>query len=198
MPPASDRGHTRAVFAIVIVGETVLGIAAVGWIAWRDLPVRFTGAMTDVAFGLACAGLLAAGNLGLLHYGPNVRPLRAMRRLYRTLLGPLFGGLGVGQIVSVSVAVGVAEEAFFRGAVQAEWGLATASVLFGLVHIGRADMVPLGLWAAVAGFLLGWLAQFTHGLLAPITAHATYDALALLYIGRMAAAGGPLDVEEFG
>lgn len=65
-------------------------------------------------------------------------------------LEPLFAGLPLVQVVSVSVAAGVAEEAFFRGAMQAEWGQLLTSLLFGLVHIGRADMVLLGVWAAGA------------------------------------------------
>ena len=75
----------------------------------------------------------------------------------------------------------VSEEAFFRGAVQREFGVAAASVFFGLLHpLGAAYIV----WATVVGAGLGALAIATGGLIAPIAAHGTYNLLALTYLRR--------------
>jgi uncharacterized protein len=117
-----------------------------------------------------------------LRHAPPVAPIRALRQLYRDLLFPLFRDSTPLQIVVISVLAGVGEEVFFRGAMQPEWGLLAASVVFGACHVGGRTTLPLGLWAAVTGAFLGWLTIASGGLLAPIVAHATYDALALAYI----------------
>ena len=61
-------------------------------------------------------------------------------------------------------------------------GLPAASVIFGAVHIGGRNFVAYGVWAACIGALFGWLMVMTGGLLAPIVAHAVYDALALAFV----------------
>lgn len=167
---------------IAVASEAGLGVVAVFWILGRGLPLRAIMRRADVGIGVLVAVALALVNLGLLRYGPDVAPLRSVRRFYRRVLRPLFGRLGLVQIVILNVATGVGEELLFRGAFQAEWGMVMASLLFGLVHIGSIDMVAFGVWAGSVGALLGWLAIVTDGLLAPITAHAVYDALALAYI----------------
>jgi membrane protease YdiL (CAAX protease family) len=54
--------------------------------------------------------------------------------------------------------------------------------VFGLVHVGGKHFIGYGAWAACIGALFGWLMVATGGLLAPIVAHAVYDALALAYV----------------
>ena len=87
----------------------------------------------------------------------------------------------------------------FRGALQAEVGLAAASVVFGLLHMGGRDTLVFGGWVMVMGAGLGWLAVVTGGLLAPMIAHSVYDAAAIAYcrwgpacgaVRRLEAAGG--------
>jgi membrane protease YdiL (CAAX protease family) len=82
----------------------------------------------------------------------------------------------------LSAGAGLAEEAFFRGVVQADLGWIPASLLFGLLHTGHREMIPFGLWAAVMGFFLGALYLFTDNLLAPMIAHGLYDFGALGYV----------------
>jgi membrane protease YdiL (CAAX protease family) len=86
-----------------------------------------------------------------------------------------------GTLVLVAVFSGVGEETFFRGAVQQEFGLVAASLVFGLVHVGpdRRYLVWTG-WAVMAGFLFGILYEITGGLLAPIFAHSAHNAATLL------------------
>ena len=84
-------------------------------------------------------------------------------------------------MIVISVAAGVGEELLFRGALQAEAGLVTASIVFGLLHIGGRDTMVFGGWVMVMGAGLGGLAVATGGLLAPIVAHSAYDAAAIAY-----------------
>jgi membrane protease YdiL (CAAX protease family) len=134
------------------------------------------------AIGLATAAGLAAIQFILLRLVPERGPVRALRRLYRELLFPLFRASTPIEILVISALAGIGEEVLFRGAMQPEWGLIATSLVFGLVHVGGRLTVALGIWAACTGALLGWLAIATGGLLAPIVAHIAYDALALSYL----------------
>lgn len=170
------------VLLFAFLGEGALGLAALLWVLGRGLPVSWGDPGRATLTGIAVALLLAAVQYGLLHHAPAVGPVEALRRLYRELLYPLFHEATAAEIIGISLLAGVGEELFFRGAMQQEWGWTAASLLFGLCHVGSRDTLILGLWAALVGGLLGWLAMVTGGLMAPMIAHALYDALALSYI----------------
>ena len=86
------------------------------------------------------------------------------------------------DILIISTLAGVGEEILFRGACQPAFGPIIASLAFGLCHVGSRGTIVLGAWAALVGGFFAWLTWATAGLLAPILAHALYDALALSYI----------------
>ena len=113
---------------------------------------------------------------------PSLQPVTAIRRLYRDSLKPVFGGVGVVDVAVISVAAGIGEELVFRGVLQAEIGLVLASLIFGVLHTEGTGTLVFGAWVAVMGGVLGGLAIWTEGLLAPMMAHALYDAAALAYI----------------
>ena len=108
------------------------------------------------------------------------------RILVRTLIRPLASDWSILQIAALSVCAGIAEEAFFRGAIQAsldgrigeKLALVVASIAFGVVHpITRTYAVA----ATLIGAYLGGLFVWTGNLLVPIVCHAVYDFGALLY-----------------
>ncbi len=133
----------------------------------------------SVFASLTLGTLTAAGTvaLGLLVY----RTLPLMRRLADELAPTLVDGATRGELVLISLLSGVGEEVFFRGAVQPQFGLVTASVAFGLVHIGpdRRYLVWT-LWAIFAGFLFGFLYEVTGGILASAVAHSMHNAATFL------------------
>jgi uncharacterized protein len=174
--------ESRRVLAIAILGEGLLALIAIAWAWHSDIPLRSGRIVSGLAAGIACASGLALVQYWFLRRAPDRGPIRALRQLYRTTLRPLFGRLTPVEIAVISLFAGVCEELLFRGVVQAEWGWAAASLLFGLCHVGGRATWALGIWAAGTGALLGWLAIATEGLLAPVVAHAVYDALALSYI----------------
>ena len=169
---------------LALAGELLLVLLALAWAEYRDLPLGLTGGawIRDAAAGVIAAAAFAAANYGLLCHAPPLRPVRTIRRTYRELLKPLFAGIGVREVVVVSIAAGIGEELLFRGALQPEIGLIPASLVFGALHMAGRDTLAFGCWVAVMGAALGWLANATGGLLAPILAHALYDAAALIYI----------------
>jgi membrane protease YdiL (CAAX protease family) len=133
--------------------------------------------LRDGALGMLC-GLAAAGastwSEGHTAWG---------RRLAAELSG-LVGKLSRGEALALALASGLAEEAFFRGALQPRVGLVAASALFGLVHLPATR--GLRAWTALAlasGFGLGILFEATGSLVAPVTAHVVVNALGLWSLG---------------
>ena len=177
---------------LALVGELLLVLLALIWAHYRGIPLRVVGETwyRDAGVGAVVAAAFAIVNFGVLCRAPAYRPVRAMRGVYRDLLKPAFAGIGVREVVAVSIAAGVGEELLFRGVLQPEIGLIPASLVFGALHTGGRGTLAFGCWVALMGAGLGWLAAATGGLLAPIVAHALYDAAALVYIrwGRDCAA----------
>jgi len=172
---------------VAVAGETVLALVAAVWIWTRGLPVEVGDPVRGLGLGLGAAALLAAVNYGVLRFATPVTPVRALRRLYVETLRPVFAAASGFDMAAVSLAAGLGEELLFRGAVQAEFGVVVASLLFGLAHIGGRDSLIFGAWVAVMGLGLGGLAHVGGGLLAPVVAHVVYDAAAIGYIRRDAA-----------
>ena len=182
--PRHTPGPMRSnrLLLLAVVGEGVLALVAVSWMTARGRPVTLGPLGRGLALGLCTAAGFALANFYLLWYAPGVAPVRSIRRLYASVLRPLFADVGPHEVVGISIAAGVGEELLFRGAVQPDVGLLAASLLFGALHIGGGGTVAFGCWAAVLGMALGWLALVTGGLLAPILAHVVYDAVAIAYI----------------
>jgi uncharacterized protein len=162
-------------FAALFYGS--LTVAAALWSGLRGLDPRFFGHSIALSALLGALTAVATVSLGLLAY----RLLPVLREIAGELAPRLVDGADRGSLVLVSVFSGVGEETFFRGAVQEEFGLVVASLVFGLVHVGpdRRYLVWTA-WAVLAGFLFGALYDVTGGLLAPILAHSAHNAATLL------------------
>lgn len=151
------------------------GFLVVAAVLWNELRGRAALPVGELSLGLGLGAATAAGTvaLGLLSY----RSLPVLRRLADELAPVLVDGVSRRDLILLSIFSGVGEEAFFRGAVQQEFGLIVASLVFGLAHIGpdRRYLVWT-IWAVLAGFLFGTLYETTGGLLAPMVAHALHNA----------------------
>lgn len=187
---------------LVVALATQAGLTLFSWwCAWMfDLPPRWGVPLRDTAIGLAVAAALGGTNHFLLTRAPANWLVNGLRVVYRETIVPLFGQLNSFAAIAIGAAAGVGEEWLFRGIVQPVAGLAIASVLFGLAHVGGMRMLPFGVWAAAMGLVLGALAIGTGGLTAPMVAHGVYDMLALEYIRRspkpvFAGAGTGADIE---
>jgi uncharacterized protein len=168
-------GPRFVTFAALFYGT--LTVATVLWAALRGFDLRLAGDSLALSLALGIMTPLVTVSLGLLAY----RLLPVLRAIAEELAPRLVDGAGRGTLVLISVFSGVGEEVFFRGAVQQEFGLVVASLLFGVVHVGpdRRYLVWT-VWAVLAGFLFGALYDVTGGLLAPILAHAVHNAATLL------------------
>jgi uncharacterized protein len=117
--------------------------------------------LRDLALGAAC-GLAASAASGLAE-----RRTAWGRRLAAELAG-LVGPVSRAEAAALALASGVAEEAFFRGALQPSVGLVAASALFALVHVPASrGLRPWPVLALAAGLGLGLLFEATGSLVAP-------------------------------
>ena len=110
----------------------------------------------------------------------------ALERAFVRLLGPL----SPAAVCTLTVASALAEEAFFRAAMQPSLGLVATSLIFGLLHFGPGrTFLP---WTAMAigmGFAFGGLAAWSGSLVAPVACHATINGLNLWAIALKARPG---------
>ena len=172
---------------IVIVALTTQGaLIGVSWwcATFLNLLPRWGQPLRDVPIGVAVASALALANYYLLTRAPGNWVVNGVRAVYHDTIVPLFGRIGPFSAIAIGAAAGVGEEWLFRGVLQPVTGIAIASVLFGLAHVGGVRMLPFGVWATGMGAVMGSLAAATGGLTAPIVAHGLYDMLALEYIRR--------------
>lgn len=162
-------------FAALFYGSLV--IVAALWCGLRGFELRILGESPAASLLLGALTAACTISLGLLAY----RLLPVLRGIAEELAPRVVDGADSGSLVLISIFSGVGEEAFFRGAVQQEFGLVVASLLFGLVHVGpdRRYLVWTA-WAVLAGFVFGVVYDLSGGLLAPVLAHAVHNAATLL------------------
>lgn len=182
-----DSAPAPSLLRLALVFYGALLAAALAW-AWLDgRPLLFASA-EDAQRGVrplrdAAAGA-ALGLLVVLLSGWFTRATRAGERLARAL-AQLLGRRSLGECVALAVVSGVAEEAFFRGAMQPRLGLVATSLLFALAHFApRRDLLPWSLFSLAAGFALGALFEATGNLVAPVVAHAVVNAINLRLLSR--------------
>jgi membrane protease YdiL (CAAX protease family) len=162
-------------FAALFYGSLTL-IAAV-WCGLRGFEVRPLGESPVASLLLGALTAVCTVSLGLAAY----RLLPVLRSISEELAPRLVDGADSASLVLVSGFSGVGEEAFFRGAIQQEFGLVVASLVFGLAHIGPDRRYLLWtVWAVLAGFVFGAVYDLSGGLLAPVIAHAGHNAATLL------------------
>lgn len=170
-------------------GGTAVFAVLLGWLfSYPPLPLvvwTWDGLLWGALAGLPVAGLV----LGSLHF--SIGPLPRLAESIEPLMKTLFGSANWLDLALVSLLAGLGEELLFRGVLQVpigEWvggpagpwvGLIFASALFGMAH---AVTRLYAILATLIGLYLGLLWIFSENLLVPITAHAVYDFLALLYL----------------
>lgn len=169
----------RIQVALVVYG--LLAVAAVvwGWLRgdldlyhhpapWLDLPFPASTGLALISGALVALLVVAATRVMVRRVGWA----RALHVEFRGLLGPLAGW----EIAFFALTSGVAEEVFFRGAMQPAVGIVVSSLVFGVVHVGPGrKFLPWTLWAIGMGFVFAGLYQLTGELLAPIVAHVAIN-----------------------
>jgi membrane protease YdiL (CAAX protease family) len=129
----------------------------------------------QVVAALAVAGLFLAVSQGAQELQRLLDPVLAERleRATSHYYGGISGVFGVGVI---ALAPGIAEEAFFRGALQPRLGIWLAALAFAAVHTQYALTVDT-LLVFTLGCALGLIRRWLNTTSA-MTAHSAYNALA--------------------
>jgi membrane protease YdiL (CAAX protease family) len=173
----------------VVIFYGLLGAVAIAWrlAADGELPWR-----NPVAAGPA--PLAARIGLGL---GLGLAIVAASRLATRTTrtgavlaaeLGAVLGRLSRGRAWAYALASGLAEEAFFRGALQPQVGLVAATVLFAIAHyVPRPGLRVWSVFALGAGAAFGGLFLWTGDLLAPALAHIVVNGANLHWLSEWSA-----------
>lgn len=183
-----------------IVFELSLGLVAIALASGCQLPWSPTLAPLGVAtlrsFAAGAAGalpLLAA--FALLNRWPTPG-VRVIRDWLVGVLHESFAQATTLQLAYVAMAAGLGEELLFRGWLQRYLTLRCAghphasllatgatAILFGGMHSLSRTYFAL---ATLASLYLSWLYVATDSLWAPITAHACYDWIVLVYFRWLA------------
>lgn len=140
--------------------QTVLG-----WSTWPA-----------VGAGIGMGILLAP--LFLVSWHLPWKMFQDIKAFFEASLLPGLKSLKPGEVVLLAMAAGVAEEVFFRGALQPRIGWLWANILFAAMH-------PVSPTYVAAVFLLGlplaWLQSVTGNLWSVMIAHGLYDYLGFQY-----------------
>jgi CAAX protease family protein len=163
-----------------LAAALVLGALAWSWLRGLGLTGHLRASPSQLLIGvLAALTLCLSLPFFTSAWASRVLLLREMKGVWDDLLTPFGKSLTLAEISALAVLSGISEEIFFRGAVQGEFGILAASVLFGLLHPLNVSYV---VWAATVGFAFGLLYQLTGSLLPPILCHGGYNLAALLYL----------------
>ncbi len=172
--------------SFVQLGLVFYGVLAAAGIVWRigfyDEPILFASAAAqadglslgrDLAIGVAtAAALIAVSDWATRNTTWGDEVARSMAEA--------LGSLSVPNAILLAFASGLAEELFFRGALQPRVGWVLASLLFGCVHfVPRREFLPWTGFAIGAGFLFGALFVWTGNLVAPVVAHIVVNGVNL-------------------
>jgi membrane protease YdiL (CAAX protease family) len=184
VPPGGASGEGFLPMALAFYG--VLLLAAVCWSRWTGTSLFYLTAeadrSTDALVLNAFTGLLvAAAVIGL---SEAITRWTTWGDRMSQELARLIGRCSIRDCIVLGLASGIAEEAFFRGAMQPRLGLLGTSLIFGLVHFApKRELLPWTGFALAAGFLLGGLYVATGSLIAPVVAHVVINAVNLRQLG---------------
>lgn len=178
-------GDPRSLSVRLVLGfYALMAAAAVAWrlladgvLPWAESPARLAAPILwRVAAGLAAGGALVVVSRV---WTERSAAGRALAEELARLLGPL----SPGRAWLFAAASGIAEEAFFRGALQPRVGWLAATLIFAAAHFVPAPKLwSWAVFALAAGALFGALFMATGDLLAPLLAHALVNGLNLRWL----------------
>ena len=184
LPPEPDNSKVWFFISSVFEAGLILAAWFIAAIAGVPLWADFRWDAMDGLKGVAAA--VPPALIFVWSCSSPWPPVRAIHGALEAFARPIFGQFSTAQLLVISLIAGVAEEALFRAALQGgmieplgEIGaLLTASALFGLAHLVTPGYA---IGAAIMGGYLGWIWMQGGNLLIPITTHAVYDFVALMW-----------------
>ena len=183
MPERTRKISNQVIF--ISLADGVLFTIAIRW-AWLRGDRPLFESPDPIQPGWSALIGTTAGLLTTLISHLTVSRFTWARRLedeFARILGPLT----MFEVVLLALMSSVAEEAFFRGAMQPALGFVLTSLIFGLLHIGPSKTyLPWTAMALTMGFALGALYLWTGTLIAPILCHFLINTINLRRISLRA------------
>lgn len=163
---------TAAVAGTWVIGGLLSGPLHLGYISFQGRLRR--PLVTPVVIGLVAAAIFVLGAL-------IVREIPALSDYVERVLAHARYG-SVALITLVTIANGIAEEVFFRGALFAAIGrrhaVTASTIVYALATLATGN--PMLVFAALTlGFVLGLQRRASGGILAPILTHVTWSTVML-------------------
>ncbi len=186
------RQHAPRAFLMVILGTIGLGVAAYAFSLLLGVPL-LSFIRPDV--NALLVGVIATMPLtGFLWWFSNttLEHFAAFRKSQIEFFSDIGFEFTPMRIALMAICAGISEELLFRGLMQS-WlasftplaiAIIASNAFFGLLHMRT---ILYAIIAGLVGVYLGVLFAVTDNLLAPMAAHALYDAVALEYTRRAVA-----------
>ena len=184
LPPGQFYKLAWVFYLLLAIGGIVwiglrLGTIPLGlFLDWGSLPV-------DLLAGLVAGALL----VGLWEVARRRIPAaRALEEEFAGMLGPL----DTSEVLALALFSGLAEEIFFRGALQGAVGWPLATAAFALLHTGPGRQFRIWtLFAALAGLVFAGLVVWRETLIAAIVAHIAVNAIGIGRLSRYNSGSAP-------
>ena len=188
-PNDNQEPTENDVFVPLILGTLLIGFVAVALslLLNTPLPAQFSLNINDFLVGVIATLPLAL----FLYWFSNTtnETLSAFRRSQIEFFASLGFEFTLPRIILMALAAGISEELLFRGVFQT-WltgftpllaAIIVSNIIFGALHMRT---MLYAIIAGLVGVYLGIVYAATENLLAPITTHIVYDAIALEYTRR--------------
>lgn len=178
------RTYSRRLLFQVCLLEGGLLVIALLWGWWQEIPLRAALNPTLYAciLGVIAGLALLTLNYVLIEYGARYSHIfQTLKNLIEADVSPLFRHVDLQTIVGIALISGAAEEVFFRGVLQAQFGVWIASIVFGLAHVWKKTAIYYGIYAALMGLVFGNMYSLSGNLCVPILAHIVNNFVAILY-----------------
>jgi membrane protease YdiL (CAAX protease family) len=161
--------------------------AMLAFLLGRPLFGNLQWCLRDFWLGILASLPLLALFFWLLH--SSLPALERIGEFLEARVRTVFESWAIWELAVISLLAGVCEEVFFRSVLQGGLAghigtipaLVVASIIFGCFHLVTKTYAIV---ATLIGAYLGVLWLATGNLLAPITTHAVYDFVALVYFLR--------------
>jgi membrane protease YdiL (CAAX protease family) len=145
--------------------------------SWLSAPYAVRLALS-LGLGLALALVVVAMTPHLVE---RTNWARALHAELKEIISPLSST----EMTLLAVASGLAEELFFRGAMQPVLGLLLTSLIFGVLHVGPKRLfLAWASWAFVMGLVFGSIFELTGVLWGPVLAHVWINQRNMTFIRR--------------
>lgn len=172
---------SKTLFMIATLQLSVLVVALVWGVFknihwWEKIHLN-----TDIITGIII-GLFIVSLNHIVYLKGRKFDFTNMEWIFKNLYYPVFSGIKFREILVVSILSGFCEEAFFRGVLQQEWGIAISSIIFGLLHTGSRRLIFMGIWTGIIGSILGYVFQISGNLIVPVIAHGLNNFIGLIYL----------------